>query len=647
MPSKNVVVAGFDNPNLTAPQFPDALNGRDGKINRLLYNASKGLRFLMQTWAAPDDDDYVVIEWSPVGVNTWTLLDTLHFPVQITTPTVERVIPETILNHGRYEFRYKVKNGTGGPFTDFSFASLADIDLYAPFKRPGSSVKPPIVKFPAFLATSADIITQALINAHAVFPFEVLPYTDWEDCDRVRYWFTQDNPADNGPPSNTLPIPAGGLRIDLPTTFFADPLVLDGIWFFVYMLIDAAGNESELSRTQGRILKRGSGLVLGPLIVRERIPNGLIDIPELVAGVRVAIPQYAFQSGDHANIKWGSQSHGPIPLNGVFDFEVPYPTQLIIDDFGASTLPVRTATTYTILRSGSSDSPPTPTHIFVNLWVPGPPPPKPGEVNPTLPRVHLEGPASQPTRDYLAKADFDHAGPIVAHIILWLTPSPRMNDIIKVYWGSLSLQVGKHTLGSEAPGAPIAIDLDKTALASLGNGFKDLFYTVNEPGSLNTNLSVPTPVEVDITAPVSFPRPDAPDAVNGWFNCQSNPKIWNGVRISVNKHTAIRPGDEIRLKWIGTTGFAGGGVVIPETVGEFKEYWSVGDDQTGSHIFVIPYYPNTQPLKNSAGGSAEFSVWRGNVLIGSSIQPRYLKFDRVFASNPIVYCGPNGNGPEK
>ncbi|QHF45233.1 hypothetical protein PspS35_16105 [Pseudomonas sp. S35] len=646
MPSKQVITMGFDSPNLLAPQYPDALNGRDGKINRLLYDASNGLRFLMQTWAAPDDGDYVTIEWSPVGVNVWTVLDTLHFPSQITTPTVERVIPSTILNHGRYEFRYKVKNGIGGPYTDFSHASLADIDLFAPFKRLGSSVKPPLVKFPDFLATPGHIITQAVIDANPFFVFEVNPYADWEDGDRVSYWFTQDIPADNGPPLDTLPIPVGGLKIALANTFFNNPLVQDGTWFFVYLLTDAAGNASELSRTQGRILQRDSGLVLNPLIIREIIPNGLIDIPEWRAGVRVAISNYAYKSGDQAIIRWGSQTHGPIPLTGVFDFEIPLPAQLIADEFGASTLPVETSATYTVLRSGSSTSPLMATKIRVNLWAPGPPPPIPGDENPDLPSVHAVGPASRPTRDFLSKADFDSAEAIVALITLWVTPSPRLNDLIHVYWGSKSLLVGTHTLGMEGPGASIEIDLDKTALATLGVGFKNLFYTVSERGSLNENLSESTPVEVDLTGPVSFPRPDAPDAVDGWFNCQSIPKIWEGVRIRVNKHSAIRPGDEIRLSWVGTTGFAGGGEVIPETVGDFREYWSNDDEVAGGHIFFIPYHPNTQPLKNNAGGAAQFSIWRGTVLIGSSIQPRYLKFDRVYASNPIIYCRPDGNGPE-
>lgn len=494
---KNVVLTGFDDPNLSAPEYPDALDGVSGKILRAGLDANNGLRFLMRTWAAPDDDDYVTIEWSPVGIDKWTELWTIHFPVMISTPTVERVIPMPVLNHGQYEFRHKVKNGLGGIYTDFSEASTADIDLYGPGKSLGSSVKPQIVEFPDFLPTTADIITQAVIDANPDFTFTIPAHPDWEAGDTVRYWFTHDTPADNGPPLNTVPFPQTGAVIDLPNTFFNNPLLLDGILFFVYQLIDAAGNPSELSRTQGRILKRSSGLVLAPLIIREQTPDSLIDIPEWQANVTASIPSYSYQPGDQFTIKWGSQTHGPLPLTGVFDFDVTLPPQLILDEFGTSTVRVTTQATYEIHRNGGTDTPATVTEIDVNLWAPGPIPAIPGDPNPDLVPLDVRGPASAPTLNYLDKDDFDDPGAIQALITLWTTPSPRGNDIIEVWWDSPSVLVGTHVLSGEAPGDSIVIDLDKVEIATMGNNIKDVFYTVREQDSKNLNVSLPREVEVD------------------------------------------------------------------------------------------------------------------------------------------------------
>lgn len=520
-------VLGFNEPNLPAPEYPDAISGTSGKIDREKYDENEGLRFLMHAWAAPDYDDLVSIEWSPVGIEKWTELTTIPFEEPIEEPTVEFVIPMSVLNHGRYEFRFKVKNGEGGQYLDFSSKSLADIDLFAPFQRLGSSMKPPIAGFPDFLALPTDVISQQVIDQNPEFTFKIPPYADWETGDRVRYWFTLDNPADDGEPINTLPMPEEGLEIDVPNTFFANPLLLDGNLFFVYQLLDAAKNVGELSRNQGRTLKRSSGLILSPLIIREQVVDGLIDIPELEANVVVAIPIYAYQPRDQYIVRWGSQTHGPFLLSGVFDFDITLPRQLIVDEFGSSTVPVTTSATYTILRNGGTDSPPTATDIEVNLWVPGPTPPAPGEENPDLPAVHVFGPASSPTPDYLDKTDFDDPGEIEAHITLWITPSPRANDIIRVYWGSKMILAGTFLIGAEAPGADIVINLDKTELAKLGNGSHNVFYTVSEPDSLNDNLSESTPVEVDgaiehIMDAAVFQNPQTwPGDPRGRLNCTS------------------------------------------------------------------------------------------------------------------------------
>lgn len=618
--SRGVIVAGFDSPNLSAPKFPDALNGVDEKIDRLKYDESQGLTFVMETWRAPDDHDYVVIEWSPKGIDAWSILDTLYFPVAITTPTVERVIPSSILNHGRYDFRYMVKNGFEGPYTDFSEVSTADIDLFGPFKGVGFATKPPIVEFPEFLESTTDIINQTMIDANPDFPFTIKPYGDWEAGDNVAWWFTRETPADNSLPMNTEPMPEEGLEVDVPNTFFANPDVQDGIYFFVYKLLDPAGNESELSRTQGRVLKRSSGLILAPLIIREHTPDGLIDIPEWKSHVVVAIPSYAYDPTDQYIIKWGSQTYGPFPLTGVFDFEIELPDQLILDEFGASTVTVTTSATYEILRNGGTDSPPTATEIDVNLWAPGPNPPTPGEENPDLPLLDIRGPVSSTTLNYLNKDDFDDAGAIQALITLWMTPSPRGNDVIEVFWGSTSVLAGSLTLTTEAPGASIAIDLDKDQLATLGNGFHDVFYSVRESGTMNRNVSSARPVDVDdaiehVMDPAQFRNvvPWSGDT-RGRVNCTSvkgGPALpWAERYLEVwipPNPEYFADGIDVVIEFHGSNGLNGELPAIANTTGTQTIRL---DEHTAANGFMFHYGPYVPFLKPIEGYLSPFaSSW--------------------------------------
>lgn len=495
---KNSILADWGSPNLGSPQFPQALNTVDGLIDARQLNLDNVLKLLLPTWRAPDDDDYAYIEYSLVGVGAWKYFDEIHFPVQPSGPMIAVDVPMSEVAHGRYEFRFKVKNGIGGTYLDFSRAGMADIDLRAPYEGLTGKTKPPLVTFPTSLPVGQPI-TQDVIDANPDFDFTIDSYTDWAPGDMCEYWFTTDNPADDGLPLNCVPVPDPALGIpfviDLPNTFFANPNVIDDMYFFVYRLIDAAYNRSELSRTQGRLLKRSSGLVLDPIIVREQTPDGLIDIAEWEAGVKVAIPLYPFMPGDHVIVQWGSQKLSSIPLSGILPFDIPIPPQLILDEYGANVGPTETLVTYTILRSGGTDSPPSATSIDVDLSVPGPTPVVPGEENPALGEVHVFGPVSA-TEDYLGKDDFTDAGDIVARLTLWLTPTPVAGNIITVYWGSKLIVAGTHII-SEAGGAPIEIPLDKAAIAPAGNAVINVFYTVRVEDSNNGNLSASTPVTVD------------------------------------------------------------------------------------------------------------------------------------------------------
>ncbi len=629
--SKAAVKADWPaNPQLDAPVYLDALNGRDGKIWRPALDQHGGLRVEIDVWDAPFFGDNLYVWVSPVGIPVWTLLWQEHFANPVTTPTLEILIPMTVLSHGRYQLRYAVRNGTVGDYTDFSDEAQADIDLYGPYQGPGSSIRPPIAGYPSVIPTPATVITQAIIDTTLEFEFVIPPDPLWEPGAMISYWWTSENPADNVAPINTVPFLQLGMSIDIPNTLFADPDVKDGILYFVYKLIDSSGNPSLLSRTEGRILKRSSGLTLDPLIIRELTPDGLIDIPEFKAHVKVAIPLYPFQSGDQYRIHWGSQTQGPETLSGAFPFDVTLDDQKILDEFGLSSVTVTTPTTYEIIRGGGSDFPATDTLIDVNLWAPGDPPDIPGQPNSKLNLLQVRGPVSAPTLDYLNKDDFDDAGPIQALIQLWLSPSPRMNDIIEVWLGSTSILVGTFTLTSEAPEADIVVNLNKTELSRLGNGDQDLFYTIREPGSNNHNTSLPTSVEFDDAIEFVMDKAEFlnttsfPIAPFTLVNCLSirggPPAPWADryleVRIPKNDNF-FAPNVDVLVEFYGASGLDG---TLPAITGTEGSETITLDATTAANGFVFKYGPYVPFLKPLTGQLSPYmSCWlRYSVNVGGT-----------------------------
>lgn len=618
-------------PKLDAPIYIDALNGQDGKIWRPALDANGGLRVQIDVWSAPFFDDNLYVWWSPIGLPIWTPLWQENFPTPVTTPTIDILIPQTVLKHGRYQLRYAVRNGTVGDYTDFSKESEADIDYYPPYQEsPSGPVRPPIAGHPSVIPTPATIITQTIIDTTPEFEFVIPPDPRWEAGATISYWWTSDNPADNGPPISTVPFLEPGMSIDVPNTFFSNPDVKDGILYFVYQLNDSAGNKSMLSRTEGRILKRSSGLTLAPLIIREVTDDDLIDIPELKAHVKVAIPFYPYQHQDQALVHWGSQTQGPITLNGTFDFEVTLDDQKILDEYGTSSVRVTTEATYEIIRNGGSDFPATATEIDVNLWAPGDPPDIPGQPNDKLNLLQIRGPASAPTLNYLNKDDFDDAGPIQALIELWMTPSPRMNDIIEVWLESTSILVGTYTLTSEAPGADIVINLDKTELARLGNGDHPMFWTVREPGSNNHNTSLPTSVEFDdaiefVMAQAEF-RHTVTLTVPPYVlaNCLSirggPPAPWAERYLEVMippNDDFFAPNTDVLIEFRGSNGWSGTLPAIPGTDG--SQIITL-DPTTAKNGFIFKYGPYVPFLKPLTGEKDPYmSCWlRYSVDVGGT-----------------------------
>lgn len=535
--------ASWNEPDLGKPIFPQALNGENGLVSRTRLDADRGLRINCPIWGLPFDGDTLQIEYSQDGVADWTLLDPIVFETAPTPPFAQVTLSVDLLRHGEFDLRFKVRSAFAADYENFSEKERVRIDLYGPYKSAGVTQAPAKIIFPTSLPQGQDITQDTLDLNPGGFDFEIPVNPDFEEGDRVaKVWFTSVQPPDDAPSFGSVPMESGGVEVNLPRSAFDS--FEDGIYFAYYQLQDAAENFSEISRINtGRRLKRSASLALDPIVVVAPPGGALIDIEAWQAGVKLAIPQYAFESGDQGRLHWGTQTTGLFPLTGVFPFEFTVLSQLIADEYATQQGAVSTPLLYDIVRTGTVNKPDSPTLVDVDLSVEGPPAPIPGDPSPDLNGVTVVGPVSG-MDNYLNAADIADPGDILATLDLWtVAPLPDENMIITLYWGSKLYPAGSITLGP-TPGPSVVVIVDKEALKSAGNGENiPVFYGVSRAGSANNNYSGITEVHVDDAIihtldPAQvlnlFPWPSDP---RGLINCESLRPT--GVPVE-NKHLEIQ-----------------------------------------------------------------------------------------------------------
>jgi hypothetical protein len=619
---KNIGVAGWDTPNLGKPEFPQALNGESGLIDREQLDLIGGLVVKCPIWQFPDDGDEMQVEYSRRGETLWIPLDAIHFPAQPSGPFVEVTINYDLLGHGEFDLRFKVKPGSGGDYSDFSEQQRVRIDLYAPYKSPGRSEAPARIVFPPELPINVDITQDVLDLNPGGFSFFIPGYPDFESGDTVAdFWFTQKSPPDDEPSLASVPMESGGVEVVLTIASFEG--LEDGNYFAFYRLKDAAKNISLVSRVQtGRKLKRSAGLTLDSLVVVSPPGGALIDIEAWEAGVKVVIPTYPWASGDQYRLKWGNQTTSLAALNGVFPFEILVPPQVIVDEYADKEGEVSTPLSYEILRAGSISVPDDDTLALVDLSVEGPPGTLPGDPSPDLVPVTIIGPASAPTTNYINSADIDHADPILARSTLWtVLPAPAEDAVITLYWGNKLNPAGSYTIGAgDSPGDLFEIEVDKSAIAAAGNGDSiPVFYGVSRPGAANSNYSTRTPVEVDDaithvleTAVFTDFLPWSGDT-RGRITCASLRPTGTGVpegskhiRVWIPASTEFfKDGTEVTFEYVASTGLMGDQPIEP-TRGETALTLDENMARNGFFFELKPFDPHLKV----AGALPPFnSIW--------------------------------------
>ena len=161
-------------------------------------------------------------------------------------------------------------------------------------------------------------------------------------------------------------------------------------------------------------------------------------------------------------------------------------------------------------------------------------------------------------------------------------------------------------------------------------------YLGNPADSLPRKLTI-------VHAPISenLPEVDFPAKNDGgYLNCESEPPIWSGVEVKVPPLPSFcKVGDVCRVEWVGYLSPNGSGDAITDTYKRIdKMLLSDLEIEKGFSVTIEPFIPHLEPMKNKASAIANYSIYRGAKLLGTSTEGM-VRIDRVIPGEPLP-CGP-------
>lgn len=176
------------------------------------------------------------------------------------------------------------------------------------------------------------------------------------------------------------------------------------------------------------------------------------------------------------------------------------------------------------------------------------------------------------------------------------------------------------------------------------NGVGELWYRVLDSAdhpsfSLRRNLTIDhSPVPVDL-APVHFTDAN----FFGYLNCQTDPPLWDGVRVSVPPLTGFKAGDRVELTWRGYQSLNGTGVEYESARKEdIRASISDTDIRDGYSVVIEPYDIHIKPMFNKASALVMYRVFRGRRLVGVS-EEKFVKIDRIISGSETCEPPKSGN----
>ena len=227
-----------------------------------------------------------------------------------------------------------------------------------------------------------------------------------------------------------------------------------------------------------------------------------------------------------------------------------------------------------------------------------------------------------------------HLNGLTVIVPRWPNPSPdgQRNDLY-IYLDDTEVSYTWYDSPLNQPEFRIVIEPRFFA----NDGVIQLWYQTITSGNDAFSEKRPLTVRREVPELVGPLFPDA--TLHGYLNCDSTPKLWEKLRVSVPVPTKIKwqVNDELLLSWQGFATLNGSGDALVST--EFLRVLTAEDVAQGYVFSITEYELYIKPMVKNASAVAIYSIRRNGVLIGrSNKKDGLVKIDRTIPGEES--CGP-------
>lgn len=357
--------------------------------------------------------------------------------------------------------------------------------------------------------------------------------------------------------------------------------------------------------------------------------DNLIDLADAQQPIGVGIKdEYTnFIEGDQLEVTWDGQLQSALTIPG-FPFYVDVPFRNVFNDNAG---PKTVTASYQIKRKGVPHPlvPIELNNISVDLRKPGEPidPDKPGNPNPDLPRVTVQGDSGGAPNEL---READNTGPVVVTAPLYT--GAKENDEVQLYWKGEPVDAadgGVVTIGTTLP-TELEFTVEWSVFDGAGNGNPiKAHYVIGHDVNDNVDVSMPTDVDVlirpGVVPEVKFQHLDQD---LGLLNCSSlrrHDVAGVVVEVLVAGGESQLAEQELTFTYQGYSDATG--TIKDDT--EAKVTYTPSDQEAADGFIVrIPYDPAVLTTGNAWGGI------RYSALIDGRDTPSAEHSVRVYMVNP-------------